>query len=228
MSNKALLDVGWSAYNNRWGGGAAPGNPTTNLIAVSEQGGSIPGLCYRSYSPACGDKSTGWISSNTWKAHFSYVTGAHNMKFGYDGLWNYDSQESNPAPPDAVQYRFNNGIPNQITEFSGMFESEWRTRFDALFIQDRWTLKRLTLQGGVRYDHAWSYYPSAQIGGTRLDRGFPRSEEIVGRTHPWTDVVKVHAIGSIDRRHLGEEPRPSWRNHSDVHRQVESQTSRST
>ena len=25
LSNKALLDVGWSAYNNRWGGGAAPG-----------------------------------------------------------------------------------------------------------------------------------------------------------------------------------------------------------
>ena len=49
-----------------------------------------------------------------------------------------------------------------------MFESEWRTRFDAIFIQDQWTLKRLTLQGGLRYDHAWSYYPSARIGGTRF------------------------------------------------------------
>ena len=168
LSTRALLDVGWSAYNNRWGGGPAPGNPATQLIAVQEQGGSIPGLCYRSYSPACGDKSTGWISSNTWRAHFSYVTGAHNMKIGYNGLWNYDSQESNPAPPDAVQYRFNNGTPNQITQFSGMFESEWRTRFDAVFVQDQWTLGRLTLQGGLRYDHAWSYYPSARIGGTRF------------------------------------------------------------
>jgi hypothetical protein len=168
ISTRALLDVGWSAYNNRWGGGPAPGNPTNNLIAVQEQGGSIPGLCYRSYSPACGDKSTGWISSNTWKAHFSYVTGAHNMKLGYNGLWNYDSQESNPTPPAAVQYRFNNGVPNQITQFSGMFESQWRTRFDAVFVQDQWTLKRLTLQGGLRYDHAWSYYPNARIGGTRF------------------------------------------------------------
>jgi hypothetical protein len=167
-SSRALFDIGWSAYNNRWGGGAAPGNPTNHLIAVSEQAGSIPGLCYRAYSPACGDKSTGWISSNTWRAHFSYVTGSHNIKLGYNGLWNYDSQESNPAPPDAVQYRFNNGTPNQITEFSGMFESEWRTRFDAVFIQDQWTIKRLTLQGGLRYDHAWSYYPSAAIGGTRF------------------------------------------------------------
>ena len=126
------------------------------------------GLCYRSYSPACGDKSTGWISSNTWKAHFWDVTGAHSMKVGYNGLWNYDSQESNPAPPDAVQYPFNNWIPNQITEFSGVFGSEWRTRFDAVFVQDQWTLNRLTLQGGLRYDHAWSYYPNARIGGTRF------------------------------------------------------------
>ena len=49
-----------------------------------------------------------------------------------------------------------------------MFESEWRTRFDAVFVQDQWTLNRLTLQGGLRYDHAWSYYPSARIGGTRF------------------------------------------------------------
>ena len=96
------------------------------------------------------------------------MTGAHSMKVGYNGLWNYDSQESNPAPPDAVQYRFNNGTPNQITEFSGVFGSEWRTRFDAVFVQDQWTLNRLTLQGGLRYDHAWSYYPSARIGGTRF------------------------------------------------------------
>lgn len=168
LSSRALLDVGWSAYNNFWGGTPAPGNPTNNLIAVQEQAGSIPGLCYRSYSPACGDKSSGWISSNTWRAHFSYVTGAHNLKIGYNGLWNYDSQESNPTPPDAVQYRFNNGVPNQITQFSGAFESQWRTRFDAVFIQDQWTLNRLTLQGGLRWDHAWSYYPSAQIGGTRF------------------------------------------------------------
>ena len=29
-------------------------------------------------------------------------------------------------------------------------------------------MNRLTLQGGLRYDHAWSYYPNARIGGTRF------------------------------------------------------------
>ena len=135
---------------------------------MTEQGGSIPNLCYRSWSPLCGDHSTGWISANTWHATLSYVTGSHNVKVGYNGLYDFDTQDSNFAVPQAVAYRFNNGMPNQITELSGKFGSEWRTRFDAFFAQDQWTLKRLTLQGGLRYDHAYSYYPPSQIGGTRF------------------------------------------------------------
>jgi hypothetical protein len=89
ISNKALLDVGISAYGARWGGNSSPGSPTLDFIQVREQGGSIPGLCYRAGSPLCGGTflaSTGWIMANTWHAHMSYVTGAHNIKFGYKGL----------------------------------------------------------------------------------------------------------------------------------------------
>jgi hypothetical protein len=186
LSNRMLLDLGYSAYNNRWGGGGAPGNPTDNLIQVQEQGGSIPGLCYRSWSPLCGDHSTGWISANTWHANISYVTGSHNMKAGYNGLYDFDSQVSNYATPQAVSYRFNNGVPNQITELSGQFDSQWRTRFDAFFAQDQWTVKRMTLQGGIRYDHAYSYYPASEIGGTRF---FP-----VRTAVPYSDGVNFHDV----------------------------------
>jgi hypothetical protein len=186
LSNRMLLDLGYSAYNNRWGGGAGPGNPTDNLIQVQEQGGNIPGLCYRSWSPLCGDHSTGWISANTWHATISYVTGSHNVKAGYNGLYDFDSQVSNYAVPQAVAYRFNNGVPNQITELSGQFDSQWRTRFDAFFAQDQWTFKRLTLQGGLRYDHAYSYYPSSQVGGTRF---FP-----VRTTVAEADGVSFHDV----------------------------------
>ena len=42
-----LFEFGYSAYNSRWGGPQAPGNPTRDFIQVREQGGAIPGLCYR-------------------------------------------------------------------------------------------------------------------------------------------------------------------------------------
>jgi hypothetical protein len=172
ISSKMLFEFGYSAYNNRWGGPSAPGNPTTDLIQVQEQGGSIPGLCYRSGSPLCGGTfldSTGWISANTWKANMSYVTGSHNIKFGYNGLFDYDNQDSNySGNPQDLVYRFDNGVPNQFWELSGLFKSQWRTRYDAGFVQDQWTVNRLTLQGALRYEHAWSYYPQSWIGGSRF------------------------------------------------------------
>jgi hypothetical protein len=98
LSNRMLLDIGWSENGSRWGGTSAPGSPSKKLglIQVIEQGGSIPGLCYRAGSPLCGGTfldSTGWIDANTWHANLSYVTGSHNIKVGYLGLFHYDNQQ---------------------------------------------------------------------------------------------------------------------------------------
>ena len=171
LNSRTLFEFGVSMYNSRWGGPQGPGNPTQDFIQVREQAGSIPGLCYRSISPLCGAgflTSTGWISANTWHANISYVTGSHNIKFGYNGLYDYDNQDSNYADSQGLVYQFNNGVPNQFWELSGLFKSQWRTRYDAFFAQDSWTSGRLTLQGALRYEHAWSYYPPESIGGTRF------------------------------------------------------------
>jgi hypothetical protein len=191
LSNRILLDVGWSEFAARWGGTSAPGSPTKSLglIQVIEQGGSIPGLCYRAGSPLCGGTfldSTGWIDANTWHGHLSYVTGAHNIKVGYNGLFHFDDQQSNFSNPQGLVYRFNNGVPNQLTQLSGAFDSEWRTWGSAFFAQDQWTLTRLTVQGALRYERAWSYYPPSRIGGTRF---FP-----VATVIPRADGVDFHDV----------------------------------
>jgi hypothetical protein len=189
LSNRVLIDAGWSRNGSRWGGSSAPGSPTKALIQVMEQGGSIPGLCYRAGSPLCGGTfldSTGWIDANTWHGTLSYVTGSHNIKAGYHGLFHYDDQQSNFTIPEAVVYRFNNGVPNQVTQLSGAFDSQWRTRGNAFFAQDQWTLSRLTLSGALRYERAWSYYPPSRIGGTRF---FPEPTVI-----PQADGVDFHDV----------------------------------
>ena len=184
LSSRMLFEFGYSAYNSRWGGPQGPGNPTQDFIQVREQGGAIPGLCYRSISTLCGAgfaTSTGWISANTWHANVSYVTGSHNIKFGYNGLYDYDNQDSNYANSQGLVYQFNSPksttcvgcstdqpTPNLFWELSGIFKSQWRTRYDAFFAQDSWTAGRLTLQGALRVEHAWSYYPPESIGGTRF------------------------------------------------------------
>ena len=173
LTSRMLFEFGYSALQQPLGRTASRrATRRDDFIQVREQGGAIPGLCYRAISTLCGTgfaTSTGWISANTWHANISYVTGSHNIKFGYNGLYDYDNQDRNYANSQGLVYQFNNGVPNQFWELSGQFKSQWRTRYDAFFAQDSWTRDRLTLQGALRYEHAWSYYPpESYIGGTRF------------------------------------------------------------
>jgi hypothetical protein len=55
-------------------------------------------------------------------------------------------------------------VPTRITINTGMGELKNRAQYGALFIQDQWTLKRLTLSGALRFDHASSSYRETCIG----------------------------------------------------------------
>ena len=82
-----------------------------------------------------------------------------------------------------MTFRFNNAIPNQITQNLDPFEYESRVRYNAFYAQDQWTHDRLTVQGAVRYDHSWSYYPAQQVGPTRFLPSrivFPETQGVLG------------------------------------------------
>jgi hypothetical protein len=56
---------------------------------------------------------------------------------------------------------------------------------DALYVQDQWTRGRLTLQGGLRYEHVRSYFPEGENGVVEANRfspafTFPRTEGVRG------------------------------------------------
>ena len=48
------------------------------------------------------------------------------------------------------------------------FTEEAHVRNIAMFAQDRWTLGRFTVQGGLRYEHAGSSSPEQVIGPSRF------------------------------------------------------------
>ena len=83
VTNRLLLEAGLGSYVAKWGPFEAPGNPTRNLIRVTEQtakNGAVAGLNYRSANWA-----ENYDNPNTWRASASYVTGAHSFKVGYIG-----------------------------------------------------------------------------------------------------------------------------------------------
>src|SRR5262249_25167369 len=65
----------------------------------------------------------------------------------------------------SLTYRFNNGIPNQITERSTPFtrQDNLRAELDA-YAQDRWKLNRLTLNLGVRFEYFNTGFDQLHLG----------------------------------------------------------------
>jgi hypothetical protein len=89
------------------------------------------------------------------------------MKFGYLGGFLVDNQ-NNSSNNQFLQYRTQNGVPDQLTENINRFWIKNRVRYDAFYGQEQWTLRRVTVQGALRFDHAWSWYPEVQVGGVRF------------------------------------------------------------
>ena len=104
-----------------------------------------------------------------WRASASYVTGAHNVKVGYQGGYQ-GANGGTLTGPSGLIYRFNNGVPNQFTFRLPDFRTANRTMTSALYAQDTWTRGRLSLQGAVRYDRAWSWSPAEGNGTTETSR----------------------------------------------------------
>ena len=183
MTAKLLLEAGVSAYQQNWNGRERPGNDRS-LIPVTEQctagcpaNGNIQGLVYRAQA-----WNADFMEPIRWNAAATYVTGAHSWKAGYIGAFYWDTRQPNANNQD-LQFRFNNGVPNQITELLTPYKTDTRVRMNALYIQDQWTRGRLTLQGALRYDHAWSYYPAQQLGPTVFlptALMFPETQGVVG------------------------------------------------
>jgi len=124
------------------------------------QNGGIAGLNYRNQSFWNAD----WIGAHTWNSAATFVTGANSLKFGYQGAYHADNRAQEGGTND-LTYRFNNGIPNQLTQRLEAYRTYSRVRYNAFYVQDQITRGRLTMTGAVRYDHSWSYYPEQSIGG---------------------------------------------------------------
>lgn len=188
-SNRLLLEAGVGTYLSRWGGSEQPGNPTRDLVRVTEQcaptcanNGGIANLVYRSQNWAAN-----WQGTHSWRASASYVIGAQSMKVGYQGGYLVDNQR-NFQNNSNTAYRFNNGLPNQITETITPVDVKQRVRYDSIYGQEQWTMGRMTVQGALRFDRAWSWFPEVQVGPTLfLDHviTYPETEGV----HSYKDIT---------------------------------------
>ncbi len=113
----------------------------------------------------------------------SYITGQHSLKTGVDLAeysegapdWANDANQINGAR----SYTFRDRIPQQVTIWAVPFEALWRSLDIAAYAQDQWTIQRLTLNLGLRFNNFNGHAPETRmIAGPWVPaRVFPADEE---------------------------------------------------
>jgi hypothetical protein len=97
----------------------------------------------------------------------SYITGAHVIKVGFNeriGSLTFYGFDHQP-----LTYRFNNGVPNQLTQRAYPFTRRAKMDHDVgIFVQNKWTVEGLTLSYGARYDYKVNSFPEQYVGPALL------------------------------------------------------------
>jgi hypothetical protein len=144
-TNHLLFEAGIEA-------GASPDTIKTDLsrvggIALTDQ---ATGLTYR--APTSFDWNDK-LPSQSYNVSTSYVTGSHNAKIGFELQHGYFQRNDNNDSTGGIWYTVNRGTP-VFVNIQAPLEG-WQNNLNynlGIFAQDRWTMQRLTLSGGLRLD----------------------------------------------------------------------------
>jgi hypothetical protein len=181
ITNKLLLEAGFGTTYYQWAGRELDPNPGRDLVRVVNIGQVVS----PTFTGTMTYRSQNWWNNRTrgtnWTAAASYVTGSHSVKVGYQGNHWIDDREVH-TNSQRLQYTFVRMSPNNITltQYASPWVVRGAARQDSFYVQDQWTINRLTLQGALRYDHPWSWFP---------EQVQPQSRFFPGATFPETDGV---------------------------------------
>jgi len=153
-------------------------NFTPNEIGVTEL---ATGYRFNSRATATNtDGGYGTITHNQGNGRFSgsYVTGSHSFKTGLFLQLGVRHHSSFMIGDRA--YTVRNGQPTQVTIFASPAVNDNQMVNLGLFTQDQWTLQRVTLNLGVRFDYlnAWDPEQSVPAGSFVAARTYPEARDL--------------------------------------------------
>jgi len=170
-TNRLLLEArGGLRHENYKYNAMDASDPRKRLITVTEQSsvaGAPAGLQY--HGGGIGGATATQPYQNTDGRNYdmlftaSYVTGTHAFKVGASDtiVLRDESLDDNVFH---TSYRFNNTIPNQITERSTPYTKAQRQPAGiGIYAQDKWTIDRFTLNLGVRFDYLKIRIPAQHL-----------------------------------------------------------------
>ncbi len=157
VTNRLLLEAGVAFVNKDYVTFTQPGVDPLRPAYTERSTGISWGNLTQTY---------GHNASHQYNARMaaSYVTGSHAIKVGSTFMHTWANTTSN-VTNNGVTLQLLNGVPNQVTVFATplSFTESMKASIGA-FAQDQWTVKRLTVNAGVRFDHYNAYVPAGAVG----------------------------------------------------------------
>jgi hypothetical protein len=178
-SNKLLWELADSTLIFNW----------PNIRASDAQGISIlnGNTGFRYNAPLASSLGERVASESNQRGSVSYVTGSHAFKFGFTTqeawhhAWYDDGGPAAGIGPGLVAYTFLNGVPASITEYAEPVTFSERLKVNlGLYGQDQWTVKRLTLNLGLRFDYFNAFVPAQNLAAGPF---------VPSRSYPEVDCV---------------------------------------
>jgi hypothetical protein len=170
LTNRLLFEAGSSAMVSKWNTKMGPDVPA-HFIPITDRG---LGLQYnaRSVTITTNPKFVQRFST-------SYITGSHAFKAGF--LLEQGFSFNRAGPNSEIQYFFLNGVPTAVEQRAFPLPRRENVKADlGIFVQDRWTVNRLTLNAGLRFDYFNVYVPPqhAAAGAFVPERNFDRLDDV--------------------------------------------------
>ena len=148
-TNRLMLDAGFTMYDQNFRREPQPGVDVNDLPQFEINTGVT-------YAGTYAGTMDSWTKNWQFGGAATYVTGTHTFKAGANYLWgNRTRYWPTPNNANVSQLRFLNGQPAQVVvRNTPIDESIERLNADfGVFAQDAWTLRRLTLNMGARFDY---------------------------------------------------------------------------
>ena len=117
-------------------------------------------------------------------ASLTYVTGSHALKVGglYLGAWRETVSQNN----ESLSYTFAGQVPQSVTLYAYPNVAKSGITQSAIYAQDQWTVRDLTLNLGMRFDFlsADAFASQSPAGRWVPERSFPEVNDTVS----WNDA----------------------------------------
>ena len=173
LTNQLLLEAGGSLMISQWDTKMQSPSVASDVIPITDRG---IGFKFNAHGTT--------ITRNpkfVYRASASHITGSHAFKIGTELEQGYSKSRSVNNGNNVLEYFFLNGVPTSIEQNAVPFTRHEKIKADlGIFVQDRWTTNRLTLNVGLRFDWFNVYVPASETpaGPFSAERSFDQLDDV--------------------------------------------------